>query len=92
MLPLSMGRQIEAKYVLKMLALSVKLVIKALFSRRGGILVSFLLLSNLLKADQKTLSLLLGLHSLSLKFLMYDSFALSITELVSKMFHANGKW
>ena len=82
-LPLSRGRHIEEKYELKMVALSAKLVTKVLFSRSGGILVSFLLLSSLLKADQKMLLLLLGLHSLLLKSLMYDSFAALMTELVS---------
>ena len=82
-LPLPRGRHIEEKYVLKMVALSIKLVTKVLFSRSGGILVSFLLLSSLLKADQKTLLLLLGLHILSLISLMYDSFVALMTELVS---------
>ena len=83
LLPLSRGRQMEAKYELKIVALSKKLVTNVLLSRRGGMLVSFLLLSSLLKADQKILLLLLGLLSLSLRSFMYDSFAKSMTELVS---------
>ena len=45
LLPLSRGRQMEAKYELKIVALSKKLVTNVLLSRRGGMLVSFLLLS-----------------------------------------------
>ena len=66
-----------------MVALSHIFVTNAPFSKIGGMLVSFLLLSSLLKADQKMLLLLLGLQSLSLRFFMYVSFAELINELVS---------
>lgn len=65
------------KNSLKMLALAYVLVTNIPFSRRGGILIAFFLLSNLLSTDQYVLGPYLESVSLWPKLLKYFSLALA---------------